>query len=224
MLRFGLVLALLGALLSGPVALLVVELSHPQPSWQGAAAFAASYHPIQQLPFWLGLSLVGGLLTVIAGLHRLAEPPLRAQTGLAQLLAAAFAALIFLNYVVQIAFVPVLTRPFHPENAALVSALTMSNPTSLAWGLEMWGYGLLGVSTWLSAPVLRADAWVARAAAACFVANGPISILGAIATAYSRTWLLTPAGLASFGLWNLLLVVMCGLALAASRGPVVPAR
>ncbi|HYJ09571.1 MAG TPA: hypothetical protein VEX18_11195 [Polyangiaceae bacterium] len=161
------------------------------------------------------MSLVRGLLIALAALHRLAEPRLKARTTLAQLFAAAFAVFIFLNYVIQVAFVPVLVRPFEAEHGALLAALTMSNPTSLTWGLEMWGYGLLGVATWLCADVLRSASRVSRAAAACFVANGPISILGAFATAWSPSWLMKPVGLVAFGLWNLLVVLMCGLALAS---------
>jgi hypothetical protein len=119
--------------------------------------------------------------------------------------------------VIQVTFVPLLVRPFTGEQGALLAALTMSNPTSLAWGLEMWGYGLLGVATWLCAGVLRSESRASRAAAACFAANGPISIAGAFATAWSRGWLLEPVGLVAFGLWNLLVVVMCALALASLR-------
>ena len=215
LLALGLWLALAGTLLSGPAALLVIQLTRPQPSWHGPAVFAESYHPVQQVPFWLGLSLVGGMLTALAALHRLAEPRLKARTALAQLFAAAFGAFIFLNYVIQVTFVPLLVRPFTSEQGALLAALTMSNPTSLAWGLEMWGYGLLGVATWLCAGVLRSESRVSRAAAACFAANGPISVAGAFATAWSRGWLLEPVGLVAFGLWNLLVAVMCALALAS---------
>ncbi len=50
----GAIAAGFGAVFSGPVAIAVVELTHPQPAWHGPAAFAASYHPIQLLPYALG--------------------------------------------------------------------------------------------------------------------------------------------------------------------------
>lgn len=217
----GLWLSLAGALFSGPVALAVVGAVHPQPPWQDAAIFAASYHPVQLLPYLLGLLLVSGFLIVVASLHALAAPEHRAHTGIAQLFGAAFGALIFLNYVVQTTLVPVLARPFHAADAALLAALTMTNPGSLAWGLEMWGYGLLGVATWLCAPVLGDRDSCSRIAVSCFKLNGAVSVVGALATVWDRAWLLSPAGLIAFGAWNLLVIVMCGLALAARlRRPV----
>jgi hypothetical protein len=69
-----------GAVLSGPFAMLLVTLTHPQPEWRDAQLFAAKFH------------------------------------------------------------------------AVLIGALTMANPSSLAWGLEMWGYGFLSVGTWQVAP------------------------------------------------------------------------
>jgi hypothetical protein len=211
----GLWLSMAGALLSGPLALAVVGAAHPQPPWQDAATFAANYHPVQLLPYLLGLLLVSGFLVVIASLHALAAPEHRVHTGVAQLFAAAFGALIFLNYVLQTTLVPVLARPFHGDDAALLAASTMTNPGSLAWGLEMWGYGLLGVATWLSAPVLGDRDSRSRIAAGCFRLNGAVSVVGALATVWDRGWLLSPAGLIAFGAWNLLVIVMCGLALAA---------
>src|SRR5512135_933215 len=40
-----------GALLSGPVAMLIVSITHPQPAWSGPETFRANYHPIQTIPY-----------------------------------------------------------------------------------------------------------------------------------------------------------------------------
>jgi hypothetical protein len=127
-----------------------------------------------------------------------------------------FAALIFFNYVVQTAFIPVLATEYAPANGPLLAALSMANPKSLAWALEMWGWGFLGLATWMIAPVFRGSG-LARAARWAFVANGPISIAGATWTAIRPGWVMTSAGLIAFGLWNLLLLFMAGLALAIFR-------
>ena len=90
----------------------------------------------------------------------------------------------------------------------------MSNPKSLGWGLEMWGYGFLGVATWLVAPVFSrapVERWTARA----FIANGPVSIVPAFATAFAPGWELSTLGLISFGVWNLLVLAMAPLAMVA---------
>ncbi len=81
----------------------------------------------------------------------------------------------------------------------------------------MWGYALLGVATWLCAPVFGRNSRAARAAAWCFVVNGPVSIAGGVATAVTRSWLLSSSGLVVFGLWNLLVVAMCGFGFAAAQ-------
>jgi len=59
------VLLIAGVVLSGPLALLVVALVHPQPSWRDAATFAAAYHPVQLLPYVGGFALIGGFVALI---------------------------------------------------------------------------------------------------------------------------------------------------------------
>jgi len=210
-----------GALLSGPVALLVVGAVHPPAPWRTASDFASEFHSVELLPFVLGLLLVAGCLTTIAGLHELAEARHKPRTTLALLFAACFGALIFFNYVVELTFVPVLARPYLPENGPLLAALSMRNPRSLAWGLEMSGYALFGVATWLCAPVLDRGSALSKGAAWCFVANGPVSIAGAVGTALGRDWLLQTWGLCSFGVWNLLVIAM-GVLAARALKPSLP--
>jgi len=209
------VVTLAGIVLSGPVSLALVAALHPQPAWSGPDAFVRAYHPIQTLPYFTGFLLVGGSLYMIAALQTLAGEALRARATAALGFAAAFAALIFFNYVVQTTFVPALVAHRAPESAPLIAALSLSNPRALGWALEMWGYGVLGVATWLVAPVLADHGRAGRAAAALFVANGPVSIVGALLTALRPGWVMTPAGLAMFAGWNLLMIVMVALVIAA---------
>jgi hypothetical protein len=199
-----------GVILSGPLALLVVDLVHPQPPWQDAATFAAAYHWIQLLPYIGGFALIGGFVALMAALHASATPALRSRANVALSLTAAFAALIVLNYVLQTTFVPARIDPLHPEDAPIVAAVTMANPSSLAWALEMWGYAVLGIATWMIAPIFAGDR-LERATSAAFVANGVVSAIGAVATAVAPSWPMTVAGIASFALWNLLVVVMAVL-------------
>lgn len=209
--------ALAGVLLSGPVALAIVAGTHPQPPWSGPAAFAASFHPVQTLPYFAGLLLVGGFVGLIAALHGLAAEPVRTRTRIALAFAAAFGAMVFVNYAIQTTFVPALLSAGDPAAAALAGSLSMANPLALGWALEMWGYGLLGVATWLAAPVFLGMPR-GRITAALFVVNGPLSIIGALATALWPGWVLTPAGIWAFALWNLLVVAMAGFALVSLRG------
>jgi hypothetical protein len=212
----GLWMTLGGAILSGPVALLVVDSTHPQPPWRDAATFVAHYHPLQTLPFFLGFLLVGGLVTSVTSLSSLAGPENAPRARVAVAVVSAFAALVFFNYIVQTTFVPLLVQGYRETNAPVLAALTMSNPSSLGWCIEMWAYALAGVATWLSAAVFERGG-VELLARIAFTLNGPLSIASAFATAFVPGWALTTAGLVAFGAWNLLLVVMCGLALVALR-------
>jgi hypothetical protein len=122
--------------------------------------------------------------------------------------------MVFFNYVVQTTFVPGLVRGYTDLDAHAVSAFAMANPRSLAWALEMWGYGFLGVATWLVAPVFAGNA-VERATAHAFRANGVVSVIGALWTALQPGWVFTPARYLAFGAWNVLVFAMAALAQAS---------
>ena len=211
--RCGAVTAFVGAVVSGPLALWVVQVTHPQPAWRGADAFAAAYHPVQAAPYFAGFFLVGGLVVLVSGLHALAPPALGARTAAAVAFAGAFAAMIVVNYALQTTVVPALVQAGDPASRSLAAAITMANPRGIGWALEMWGYGVLGVATWLCAPVF-AGAGPARWTRAAFVANGPVSVVGGVVTAVSPGWVMTTTGLVSFACWNVLVMAMTGLAAA----------
>lgn len=213
----GAIVTLAGIVLSGPVSLVLVNALHPQPAWTGPEAFARAYHPIQTLPYFTGFLLVGGSLYLVAALQTLASDAQRVRATAGLGFASAFAALIFFNYVVQTTFVPGLVASASLESAPLIAAFSLSNPRALGWALEMWGYAVLGVATWLVAPVLADHGRAGRTAAALFVANGPVSIVGALLTALRPGWVMTAAGFGLFAAWNLLMLVMVALVIVAFR-------
>jgi hypothetical protein len=192
--------------------MLAVELTHPQPAWRDAATVAENQHWVQTVPYFLGLFLIGGFAVLLSCLHALAPAEGKGRTGASLVFCGIAGALVFENYVLQTTFVPHLVRTYDPANAALVGAFSMVNPASLAWGLEMWGYGFVGVATWLAARSF-AGGRLERATAWTFVLNGWASIAGALWTAVAPGWVLTSPGLVAFALWNLLVVVMILLAL-----------
>jgi len=214
---------LVGILLSGPVAVGLVNATHPQPPWQDARVFAQAYHPVQLLPYLGGIVLVVALVMLMASVHAVASESHRARTGAALVFTSAFAALICFNYVVQTTFLPELARHYDADNTSIIGAFSMSNPKSFAWGIEMWGWGLLGAATLLVAPVFRATA-IERATALCFAANGPVSFAGALLTCVRPGWVMTLPGLVAFVLWNLLLSAMAALAWVAFRQRRQPRR
>lgn len=208
--------AVLGIVLSGPLAVALVGATHPQPAWRDAELFARHYHVIQLLPYAGGILLVTALVVLIASIHASARPRDKAMTGAALTFAGAFAAFIFFNYVAQTTFVPDLAQRYEPANAPILTTLSMSNPRSLAWGIEMWGWGLFGVATWLVSAVFDRSR-LERATAFTFVANGPVSIAGALWTVVRPGWVMTAAGLGAFAAWNVLLLTMATLAFIAFR-------
>jgi hypothetical protein len=214
---YGALSTIAGIFLSGPLAVALVQATHPQPPWGGAELFARSFHPLQLLPYLGGIFLVGGVVVLLAAVHsRAADGETKTWANAGLVFCAAFAALVFANYVLQTTVVPVLAEDPSAANGPLLALLSMANPRSLAWAIEMWGWGLCGVATALVAPAFGRTR-VERLARIAFVANGPVSVLGAVLTVSRPGWPMTVAGLIVFALWNLLLLAMAILALLAFR-------
>jgi hypothetical protein len=118
-----------------------------------------------------------------------------------------FATLVGLNYVMQLGFIPALVEAHDPANAPLIAGFSMAHSGSLAWALEMWGYACLGTATWLVGPYFAGDGRQAVARWA-FIANGPVSIMGALGSIIRPGWELTILGVTGFALWNVLALVV----------------
>jgi hypothetical protein len=225
---YGAILMLIGILLSGPVGILIVTAVHPQPAWPSARAVADNYHAIQTLPFFFGFVLIIGCDLLIAALYRLADEKDKTRALLAVICAAAFTGLISFNYLCQTTFVPALLTSYRPENDAVVAALSLVNPRSLSWAIEMWGWGLLGLATWLIAPTFHGSR-LERATAGMCILNGIVSIVGAAITAADLGWVMTVPGYVNFVAWNVLMVVLAVLAIlslsrrSSFRAPVATA-
>jgi hypothetical protein len=212
----GAVLTVIGIILSGPLGLLAVNLVHGQPSWQGARTFVENFHPIQTAPFFGGIALVLGYVLMMPALYHIAPEGRRTRALVATVLTGAFATLIFFNYICQTTFVPALARNYRPEYDSLISAFSFSNPNSLCWAIEMWGYGLLGVATWLAAPVFD-EGGVEKTVRVLMVANGVFSIIGALVVSFHLSWVFTPAGLLSYAAWNVLVFALSICIIVALR-------
>jgi len=170
--------------------MVVVSLVAPQAgTWTTVESFAASFRPIQTLPYLLGYILLAGFVSFAAACHSLAAATLRPRAAAALVFTAVYATLVFANYAIQLAYIPrVLGR-----TPAFVADLTMSNPASFAWFLEMFGYAAMGVATWLVAPMFGGSPR-GRLVRALLVANGVLSIVGAACTALFDRWVFSAAG------------------------------
>lgn len=158
LITFGALIALAGYVLSGPIGLLAVNLIKPQPAWTTPANFVAEYHFVQTAPFLFGFLLVGGTLMMVAGHYIAASNNQRPAALLSLVFTIPFATLIFFNYIVQVSFIPNLVMNYEDEYGGAITSLSMSSPLSLCWNIEMWGYALLGVATWMLARYTRASA------------------------------------------------------------------
>jgi len=192
-----------GIILSGPPGVYFISLIQSQPDWVDVQTFINNYHPIQNLAWAGGFLLILGFAFFIASAYQLAvSPSQRVPALLAVMFVTVFAVLIGFNYTLQIAWVPVLAG----EKQEALRLVTMSNPRSLAWVLEMFGYGFLGLSTWCISMVFWGSKRM-NVIRYLLIANGVVSIAGAMITTGGVSWLFETSGIISYVLWNLLILV-----------------
>jgi hypothetical protein len=203
--KTGAILTIVGTLLSGPISILVVSLVQAQPPWESAGVFVENFHRIQTLPFYLGFLLIIGSILIIASIYQMAVEKSRPLLGL--IFTSIAGGLIFFNYLIQTTVIPVLVKSYSPEFDPIISTLSMSNPESIPWAIEMWGYGFLGLGTWLTAGFFT-NQGIEKVTRILFIANGVLSIIGALWTSFDLGWVLSTAGLISFGGWNLLYIIL----------------
>lgn len=204
-------LLVISASLAGPgIVFLDAVVRRPAP-WSGAATFVARHHWIEAVPPLLGFPLLLGFVLFVAGARRLdhARGDRVDQTPVL-LLTAIYGALVAFNYVANACYV----AQAGPEGLGAVSALSMNNPRSLCWAIEMFAYAILGVVTWLVAPTFREE----RAIALLLRVNGAASVGSAAVTMVDLAWVLTPVGLAFYVAWNLLVIVLMSLVAVRFRG------
>ena len=204
---WGAALTVAGILLSGPIGLLAVTMIHPSPPWIDAASYAQFFHPVQTAPFFGGFFLVGGYVVMMAALYELADEQQKTPALIAVTFTAIFATLIFFNYINQTTFIPALVQSYRPEHDSAISTFSLANPLSLCWAIEMWGYALLGVATWLTASIFNRNR-IEKITAALMIANGIVSIVGGIVTAWNLGWVLTTPGVVSYVGWNALVLAL----------------
>jgi hypothetical protein len=208
LISIGAIIALAGYITSGPLGFMLVKFTTPQPGWVSAQVFAANYNFVQDIPYYFGLLLIGGMLMVATG-HYLNFTEENRQTKfrllLALLWATVFAALIFFNYICQTTFIRHLALHYKPENDAIISTFSMANPMSLSWSIEMWGYGILGAATWLMAGYYKQNnnfiRWL-------LILNGIVSLLSVAFTIININWVLTTAGIIAYMFWNVLMIIL----------------
>lgn len=195
------ILTVIGILASGPLGLLAVVLVQPQPSWNGPALFIDSFHYVQTLPFYFGFPLVIGSILMLVSVCVLSG--WRAKSLAALIFTSIGAAFAIANYLTQTTFIPAVVDNYNSDLDPLIAALSMSNPRSLAWAVEMWAYGFIGLGTWLAAGFFNGNR-LELIAKWLFILNGVASVLGVVAIAFDLSGVFSVAGLVGYGVWNVL--------------------
>ena len=205
--RTAIYLNMFGIIFSGLVFPVLSMLYTPQPKWQDAALFVRSFHPLQTATFFCGYFLViGSLLTFIA-LYVTAKAEKKIWAFSALLINVVFTAVVFLNYIIQTTYIPYLAMNNPTETASILPALTMANPGSLAWALEMYGWGGIGLSFIFMSFIFNRET-SARTLRVLFLFNGIASCCTAVMTSINMKWLFSPSGLIALLIWNLLVFVI----------------
>lgn len=217
LISLGSLIALTGYITSGPVGFLIVRAVKPQPAWTSPSVFAANYHIIQDLPFYFGFLLIGGMLMLAVG-HYLSYKDNNPKTKFHLLVALGwtivFFALISFNYISQTTFVRHLALNYKGEFDPAISTFSMANPLSFCWANEIWGYGFLGVATWLMAGYYSGRNNLIRS---LLIANGVVSVATVGVTVGDMNWLMTPVGLGAYFIWNVLMMALMTLIYKYSR-------
>jgi len=194
------IMIIIGVMFSGPLTFLAVSLIKPQPGWISSQVYVEHYHPIQSVTFYFGFLLIIGSVLMIGYIHS-------KQDDLMSLLALVFTsiscAIIGLNYSTEATIIPAMMRNYSPELDPIIQLFSVTNPSSIFWSIEMWGYGFLGLGTYFAKDFFSENGielWARR----LFILNGILSVIGAVYTGIHVEWVLSTAGLVSYALWNVL--------------------
>ena len=204
--RSAALLALAGFILSAPVAVAIVSLSTPQPTWESAEVFRNHFHWLQTLPYFFGFLLVIGLVLLVFA-HKMEYRNQSKDLDHALQLASGtiflFAGLVIVNYICQTTFVPHLVLDSEKHDA-LISAFSMTNPRSLAWSLEMWGYAIMAIALWLLSGCYKNN----KIIPALLTLNLILSIASLAWSIIDPIWVETRLGFILFMAWNALMILL----------------
>jgi hypothetical protein len=164
-----------------------------------------NFHRIQTLPFYFGFLLAMGSIMMLVSVYLLSKKRATALTAL--IFMSIGAAFVIFNYVTQTTFIPAVVKTYTAELGSVLTTLSMSNPSSLPWALEMWGYGLIGLGTWLAAGFFGTSR-LERIAKALFILNGIVSVFGAVIASIDLAGVFSIAGLIGYGVWNVLYLAL----------------
>jgi len=198
-------ISLAGLIASGPVAFALVMRLAPQPEWTSSHVFVQHYNVLQNLPYFLGFLIVIGI-SMLSASHYLESrnSAFEVTQVLALIATVMFACFALFNYVIQTTFIHNLATHYNEHFDSAIEALSMSNPMSICWAIEMWGYAFMGVATWLWSTLYAGNRMLRN----LLMANGIISLICPFITILNVYWVLTMPGLIGYFLWNILMMAI----------------
>ncbi len=199
------ILLIASVLASGPIGVALVRIISPQPDWQGAGIFINNFSHFQSLPYFFGYGLIIFSVLLISAIYKLARDEERSAMLPSLVFVGIYAALVSFNYVLQTTFVPALVTGSADGASILISALSMNNPSSLAWALEMYGYMFLGLAILWLWPYFKTSKF-SLSIFLLLITNAVISVAGALITSFRLDWVMSNFGLISFAIWNIIFV------------------
>lgn len=172
--RLGAWCAALAAILS--LLFAVLALAFPASPWAGIEVYAETFATRQMLSMVPALALAPVTVLAFAGLHSLVTPEKRFWSLSAFGFAVVYTTIVAANYLIQLHAVRLGLLYRQLDGLTL---LAMPNLRSVFFSLEAIGYGFLGLSTLVAAPVFSAgniETWIRR----LFVLNGASSLFGVV--------------------------------------------
>lgn len=209
-LKFGkkaIYLNIFGIIFSGLVFPVLSTIFTPQPKWQDADLFIKSFHPLQTATFFCGYFLVIGSLLTFIVLYTISCNERKLWALSALIINVVFTSIVFINYIIQTTYIPYLAVNNPVEAAYVLPILTMANPGSFAWALEMYGWGGIGLSFIFMAFIFDKGKYE-KLLKVLFIVNGVSSCLSALMTSINMNWLFSSSGFAALIIWNVLVIII----------------
>jgi hypothetical protein len=168
------------------VASYITGLRALQIGWQGIQAYAASYEVITLLPFVPGILSIPAFVIMMTCVYLSCDHRQRPWGLLGLVFSIVYAAIIAINYFIQVTLVPqnILTN-----NLEGLSVFIMGSPFSLFSTLESGGYFFMGLATLFASSVFRGST-LGTSIRWLFIANGFLGFLNVIAVAVNQKHLL----------------------------------
>lgn len=210
--KLGGILIIIGIILSGPPIVFLTEYFHPQPKWVDVDTFITNFHLLQTLPYWFGFILLIGNVLFIVSVSKLASIRDKIHSTLSIVCVGIYGSLVSINYAIQIAFVPVMVS----DSNQILEIVSMVNPKSICWIIEMFAYAILGIAYWLVSIAFQGKG-ILSIIKYLMIFNGIASVLGVLIPIFDPSLLLESESIIGYVLWNVLIVLIMSLIIIAFR-------